>query len=823
MNFDNLIPSTKCDLELFLDDIDFLDALKTIHFDHLPYLADHYMSCNFNSNSINTEDLKSYSGVVNLSSHILSEGEQSLLSKGLTFVCTPGPPDMGILFEDLEKFHRSIKRNIAIGKFTTGQDTQLNQPETTSTPFKHTKFKNPSNWNPPGPPILEYMCFMNENSLQNQSSSNHKRANLRKTEFEALKSLKNNKDIVIKKADKGSAVVIQNRTDYIKEGLKQLNDTKFYTQVESDLTVHHKNLVASKINTMFTSGEIDQKCANYLVIDNPRTANFYLLPKIHKGKLPPPGRPIVSANECPTERISQFVDHFIQPIVPTLKSYIKDSGHFLNILNQVNPSGDIILCTLDVTSLYTNIPNDEGINAVRQSLSKSRDYTQNPTNNSICELLSLVLKCNNFQFDNKHYLQIGGTAMGTKVAPSFANIFMGWFEDNFVYTYKLQPILWKRYIDDIFMIWQHGDEALKSFVEHLNQSHTSIKFTEETSKSSVNFLDITVSLNNKQEITTSLYTKPTDSHNYLLYSSEHPRHLLRGIPYSQFLRVRRICSSIVDFRQHALTLASHFIRRGYPKYLVKNALTRAELQDRNTLLNKTRDTTTKDNPSDKNDQSFYLVVTHNPKNPPLRDIVYDNWPLLNKSKTTRTLADVNITFGLRRNKNLSDYLIRASTKTNNTDKKNVERNPCQRPTKCRYCPIINKTGKIKSHSTGKTFTTLKSVNCQSSNLIYAITCNNCGIQYVGQTKNRLMTRFQGHFNDITHDRDTTVARHLNRCETRLQNHQTHKTTGQFNITILSFIPAPPDTVESKLHRDKEEKRWMHRLTTIMPSGLNLMD
>ena len=574
---------------LFLNDLDFLDALNLIYYEHLPYTTDLYLSCNRNSNSLNTEDLKSYSGVVNLSDHTLSDGELSLLSKDLTFVCTPGTPDMGVLYEDLEKFHRSIKRKIAIGKLNPYPMVDNTIPSSICPPFQHQKFKNPSNWNPPGPPVLEYMCFLNENSLQSKPLSQHKRANMRKAEFDALKSLKANSDIIIKKADKGSAVVIQNRKEYIKEGLRQLNDTKFYKQIDSDLTDYHKNLVSSKVNSMLKSGEITEKCASYLVIDNPRTANFYLLPKIHKGKLPLPGRPIVSANECPTERISQFVDHFIQPIVPTLKSYIKDSGHFLNILNDIEPKGDIILCTLDVTSLYTNIPNDEGIIAVKQSLNRSRHHLENPTNVSICELLNLVLSCNNFQFDNKHYLQVGGTAMGTKLAPSFANIFMGWFEDKFVYTYKTQPLVWKRYIDDIFMIWPHGTEPLNDFVTYLNECHTTIKFTAETSVSHVNFLDITVALNSSNKITTSLYTKPTDSHNYLLYSSEHPRHLLKGIPYSQFLRVRRICTSIIDYRQHALSLASHFIRRGYPKLLVKTAMTRAELQDRNTLLTKKRD------------------------------------------------------------------------------------------------------------------------------------------------------------------------------------------------------------------------------------------
>ena len=531
-----------------------------------------------------------------------------------------------------------------------------------------------------------------------------------------------------------------------------MEDTKFYTEVDRDLSSHHHDLVLSKVNQMLSNGEISEKCADYLVIDSPRTANFYLLPKIHKGKIPPPGRPIVSANECPTERISQFVDHFIQPLVPNLRSYIKDSGHFLNLLNDVKLPKNIILCTLDVTSLYTNIPNEEGIQAVKKSLFKCRDPFENPTNTSVCDLLHLVLTCNNFQFDNKHYLQVGGTAIGTKVAKAFANIFMGWFEDSFVYTYDTQPLLWKRYIDDVFMIWPHGQDSLDQFVDHLNSKHDTIKFTVESSTTQVNFLDVSVTINNEGGLTTSLYTKPTDSHNYLLYSSEHPRHLLRGIPYSQFLRVRRICTNIIDFRQHALTLASHFIRRGYPKHLVQTALTRAELQDRATLLNKPKPNKSKDIDSDK---SFYLVVTHNPKNPPIRNIVEQNWLLLNKSKTTRTFEEAKIIFGLRRNKNISDHLLRASTNTPTKKLANTKRHPCQRPTKCRYCPIINKSGTINSHSNTKTFTSMTEVNCQSSNIIYVITCKTCGIQYVGQTKNRLLTRFQGHFNDIAHDRDTS--------------------------------------------------------------------
>ena len=173
-------------------------------------------------------------------------------------------------------------------------------------------------------------------------------------------------------------------------------------------------------------------------------------------------------NSCPSERISQFVDHFIQPLVPTLQSYLRDSSYLLNIIGNLRLPDNAILATLDVTSLDTNIPNSEGIEAVAKFLYRNRTSSENPTNTSICKLLELVLTTNNFEFDNKEYLQVGGTAMGTKLAPSFANLFMGDFEEKFVYSYHLQPFLRKRFIDDIFIIWTYGEKELIKFIEYLN-------------------------------------------------------------------------------------------------------------------------------------------------------------------------------------------------------------------------------------------------------------------------------------------------------------------------------------------------------------------
>jgi hypothetical protein len=138
---------------------------------------------------------------------------------------------------------------------------------------------------------------------------------------------------------------------------------------------------------MYNDGELDISVANYLHEQEVRTAKFYLLPKTHKGINPPPGRPILSANGCPTEKISQLVDHVLNPLSKLHKSYIKDTTHFLQTLKDLGlvPT-DSILVTFDVASLYTNIPTQEGLQAARQCLNKNRPGMVFPQNESLIKL-----------------------------------------------------------------------------------------------------------------------------------------------------------------------------------------------------------------------------------------------------------------------------------------------------------------------------------------------------------------------------------------------------------------------------------------------------
>ena len=142
-----------------------------------------------------------------------------------------------------------------------------------------------------------------------------------------------------------------------------------------------------------------------------------------------------------TERISQFVDYFMGPLVPLSQSFTRDSTHLINILNELTLEPGMLLCTLDITSLYTytHLCN-EGIKSIKEILAIHRPPNDLPHNSYTTELLEVVLS---------------GKEMGTKLAPSYANLFMTKCEEKYVYTYPLQPILWKRFIDDIFFIWPY--------------------------------------------------------------------------------------------------------------------------------------------------------------------------------------------------------------------------------------------------------------------------------------------------------------------------------------------------------------------------------
>ena len=158
----------------------------------------------------------------------------------------------------------------------------------------------------------------------------------------------------------------------------------------------------------------------------------------------------------------------------------------------------------------------------------------NKVTSVIITFLWLILTLNNFTFNGKHYLQLLGVTMGIKYSASYANLFMNNFEETWIY--KLigkNSNFYKRFIDDIFILWNGTPEQLREFIEQINTLHPTIKFEANYSFNSINFLDTHIYKNKNGKLCTTLHVKPTDRQSYLHHKSYHPTASKRSITYSQ--------------------------------------------------------------------------------------------------------------------------------------------------------------------------------------------------------------------------------------------------------------------------------------------------
>ncbi|KAK3783108.1 hypothetical protein RRG08_040848 [Elysia crispata] len=183
--------------------------------------------------------------------------------------------------------------------------------------------------------------------------------NLRKEEKEGLRELRNNEQI--KPADKGGAVVVMETTDCIGECTRQLDNTTYYRIFTSDPTNSFNKKNQEAIDKGIEEKEISSEIGKALLVPHPTPGRFYILLKIYKEGNP--GRPIIGGDGCPAEIISQFVDYHMKDLVSQLPSYVQDDMDFLRKIHDINKTGplppDTLLCTMDVSALYSNISHKE--------------------------------------------------------------------------------------------------------------------------------------------------------------------------------------------------------------------------------------------------------------------------------------------------------------------------------------------------------------------------------------------------------------------------------------------------------------------------------
>ena len=749
----------------------------------------------------------------------LSEDERAVLSKGLSFVpCRDRPDDFDVR-RDFEAFARRLRLKAHFESdddrssqdepaVHTNEDTSNSQTDTSilsdiSPPIAFDKLQpRRSTWTPPEGQFHSLDLFITKcrhdiNTVINQTASNPlPSSNLSESEKSAIQSLRNNTDYVIKPADKGGAVVVWKRDLYIAEGLRQLSDTAFYEEIDVDPTDEHQHTIVDTVNTFIRDGKLPPD-AEELIQSNPRCPVFYMLPKIHKEGNP--GRPIVSTVNCPTEIISEYLDSIFAPMVEKLQTYVKDSSEMLRILESVTlpDDGPKFLFTMDVRSLYTIIPRADGLSAVRSFLEQNPSHNR-PDNDTILRLTDLVLSLSAFNFNSKYYKQKKGVAMGTKMGPSYACLFMGYLETSVLSTCgEFKPLLLKRYIDDYFGVATCGEEEVHNLIEKFNTFHPAVKMTHEVSDRCVSFLDIDVTITSTG-LATSVHYKPTDSHAYLNYRSSHPPSCKRSIPYSQLTRIRRLCSEDGDFRERVEEMTEFFRHRGYPDNILDTAKNRIMDQPRTaTLQQAERDTVSR----------VPFVLTYHPANHQIVKVIRDNFSLLQDDHDTKRIFTEPPFISYRKDRSLRQMLVHSklpTTREQDSTTINIGTSPCRRP-RCKTCKVLSSSPRINGPRSS--WEVKGSFTCTTTDCIYAIRCKLCDELYVGETKRRLADRVAEHLRSITLDSTgLPVATHFNSA-----NHS----IAHFEVRVLLA------GFRSSEARKEQEERLIHRLGCLHPNGMNV--
>ena len=670
------------------------------------------------------------------------------------------------------------------------------------------------NWTPPKTHhSVETYIEVTNNEIQEKITkikpSNY--SNLTKGEKKALDELKNRDDIIITNADKGGAVVILDVEDYINECNRQLNNNENYRFLANDPTTSNNETVNNTITRFRNENLIDKNVAEGLKAISPRTPQFYIQPKIHKEGTP--GRPVISSVNCHTSKISKFVDYHLQPIVKEIPSYVKDTSDFLRKLNTIKTVPDnSYLVSLDVKSLYTSIPNSEGVKAVKKSFDEFPRKTV--ATKVITTFLALILTLNNFVFNCKNYLQTKGCAMGTICAPSYANIFMDHFVKKYIYPFLHGlSLIYLRFIDDIFFIWTGTKENLIEYLEELNQKHDSIKFEYKISKTKLTFLDTEIQIKDNKLIT-KFYRKPTDRQNFLHANSEHPKNLKNSIAYSQALRIKRICTTFQDFQHYCTELKQNFIKQGYDSKLLTEQFSKAKHKDRSELLKEKE--TTEQTPS-----RIPLVLTYSRFLPNISKIIKKHWDILSINQSLKEVFQNKPITAFKRNKNIKDMIGSKKIENNKVKKlrshvKEGKCTPCLSNKRTLCCKQVQSTSNFKSQQTKKTYNIYHHVNCNTPWVIYLMECNLCNKQYIGKSETPFNIRLNNHRKDVkNHSKPDTIlaCKHF-----QTSNHDFNK---HAKFTIIDKLINLNNTKENLRRKLIErENFWIEKLDTLFPKGLN---
>ena len=465
-----------------------------------------------------------------------------------------------------------------------------------------------SKWEPPqAAPALEDAIDKLQQHLHQQvqinQGSQHRRHNLYASSRLLIRTLKTSPDHIILPTDKNLGPAILERSTYKTRCLQDhLLDSNTYQRLEpweadchmfratkafEHLIKTHKASLPDSEQTYF------RRCFE----ETRRLPQFYCTPKVHK-KPKWKTRPIVSCVNSRMGDLSKWVDVQLQKLIHLCPGYLQDSRAYLTKLRRLGklPATAIIL-TADAVSMYTNINTTHALATLQKwfTLHKN-DLPQDYPTQMVLEATKLVMTNNVFQFDDTYWLQLTGTAMGSNLAVAYATIYYAYHEETTILP-ALQHclLLYGRLIDDAGMIIDSAllppgvsPGNLTNYLTNLLQ-FGDLQWEVDPPGRTINFLDLTVTLEPDGTITTSTFIKPMNLHLYIPPKSAHPPGVLKSLIYGNLQRFWTQNTNKEDYISHTSAFFQHLLHRGYdPETLAPIFEAAAEKMDSPTNTNPTQ-------------------------------------------------------------------------------------------------------------------------------------------------------------------------------------------------------------------------------------------
>jgi hypothetical protein len=504
--------------------------------------------------------------------------------------------------------------------------------------FQQTKLYVPSKWDPDYGDIPSWALERLDRFIKHLERKFHKRRaspNLFPFQQRLLHTLKNHPTLLFPDSDKGLGPCAVTYDQYVEDALIHLQDKEIYRQLTREEALHQMATVKDTINSWIekhhkTVGKQTTQYIRHHMANNSEHpfGQFYIMYKIHKGKKNNrwPTRPVCSDVSSLQHGLGKYITEMLLPIAQCQQSYFRDSYALKTLLDEITVAPGSFLFTSDATSMYTNIRTKPAIAHISTYLrdEASRTFTHYDPE-ALIEAIHIVFENNIIAFGDTYWQQTSGTGMGISPAPPWATIFYGLYERSLLAQWGDRIGFYRRFIDDVFGIWishpcQDTNEQLwREFQMDMQKWHD-LEWTCEPLSTSVNFMDLTISIEGTR-LSTTLYEKPQNLYLYLPPHSSHPRGIAAGLILGQVLRIRRLCSKQGDADEHIKQFFYRLCERGHEPSTLIPLFSRAEDNARTFLQRNTMVEHNKQNKRKAGEpQKLFLHLQYHPEDPTAHEI-----------------------------------------------------------------------------------------------------------------------------------------------------------------------------------------------------------